>query len=91
MRCPSESVDFNCAEMRALLTEDQPRADHFNRSTKSMASATQAPSRMPTSAVIAGYQPSLAVSTSAASRTAASIPQPSENPTPLSRQAAANP
>jgi len=46
---------------------------------------------MPPSAVIAGYQPWVAVSTSAASRTAASMAQPSENSTPLSRQAAANP
>jgi hypothetical protein len=41
-----------------------------------VASATQAPSRMPPSESIAGYQLSVAVSTSTASRTQASMALP---------------
>ena len=59
------------------------------RSTRSVASATQAPSRMAPSASIAGHQPSLSLSVSTAACTRASTGRPKENPTPALRHAAA--
>src|SRR5271166_7161976 len=93
MRCPSESVNVSCAPGcgRSLRRINRVPAGHFDKSTSSVASATQAPSRMPPPDSIAGYQPSAVLSISTASRIGASIAVPRENPTPDVRQAAAKP
>ena len=67
-------------------------AGQADRSTRSVASATQAPSRMPPSVSIAGYHASAELRVSTASLHAAHRRgNPKENPTPASRHAAAKP
>ena len=61
------------AGMGAFLAQDQPGPGRpAVRSTSAVASATQAPSRMPPSVSIAGYQPSAVLRVSTASRIRAS-------------------
>jgi hypothetical protein len=65
-RSPSESVNRSCAPGcgRSLRRSNRVPVGQLLRSTRSVASATQAPSRMPPPASVAGYQqrPSLRVS-----------------------------
>ena len=73
-RWPSESVKFSCAPGwgRSLRRINRVPAGQGLMSTRSVASATQAPSRMPPPDSIAGYQHWPWLRTSAASRTRAS-------------------
>ena len=90
-RCPSESVNRSCAPGwgRSLRRISRVPSGHADRSTRSVASATHAPSRIPRSASMAGYHTAAVVSTSVVSRMRVSIAVPKENPTPDLRQAAA--
>ena len=73
-RSPSESVNRSCAPGcgRSLRRINRVPAGQLLRSTRSVASATQAPSRMAPPSSIAGYQPSVVLRTSTASCTRAS-------------------
>ncbi len=80
------------AGMRAFFAQDQPGPSRPFRQVDQIGGLGH-PGTVADAAValIAGYHAAVVVSVSAASRIAASIAQPSENPTPAWRQAAANP